>query len=146
MLNINFSKNGGAKKIILKGVSNNQFAHFRYSQDTNECRLDVVLNAPKNNSIPNIMDLFNSLQKDKVNGLPYKVNDIEAMDVAFKLKVNDEVKTFSLANITNLGMNLNITEYIQFGVNGYPTYSSMNQEAYKFISYIRAGNNNEKTK
>ena len=135
ILNINFSKTTGAKKIVLKGVAANQFKSMSMADTFQGCKTDISFSAPRDKNIPGISDLINSLKKKKKDE-PYKVNNIECHDVAFVLDMNGKQRTVSMVNVVNIGMNINITDSVMLDAPGYPTYKSLNSEAHMVLSYL----------
>lgn len=135
ILEINFSKTGGAKRVILKGVSSDQFNNIQFSKDFDGCKTEISFTAPRNKMIGEIKDLIKSL-RNKKDEEPYKVNNIECRDVAFELNVNGKVKTISMANVKNIGMNVDITNTIELDNTGYPSYAALSTEAHTILSYI----------
>ena len=135
ILNINFSKTNGAKRIVLKGVAANQFKSMSISDTFQGCKTDISFSAPRDRNIMGIEKLIKSL-KDKKDDEPYRVNNIECHDVAFVLDMNGKQRTVSMANVVNIGMNINITDSVVLDASGYPAYNSLNKEAHKVLSYF----------
>ena len=43
----------------------------------------------------------------------------------------------SVANITNMGMNVDVTNRVKYeGATGYLTYASLNEQAHQVLSYL----------
>ena len=61
---------------------------------------------------------------------------MECLDVAFELDVNGSRRTISLAKMTNIGMNVDITKNVIIDETGYPVYSSLLNEANVILSYL----------
>lgn len=94
LLKINLAAVGGAKRVILKGVRDNQFKDKITSQNFAGCRTEVSFIAPKNKFIQEITNVIDSLKGKKPNE-SYKVNNVECLDVAFELDVNGSRRTIS---------------------------------------------------
>lgn len=135
LLKINLAAVGGAKRVILKGVRDNQFKDKITSQNFAGCRTEVSFIAPKNKFIQEITNVIDSLKGKKPNE-SYKVNNVECLDVAFELDVNGSRRTISLAKMTNIGMNVDITRNVTIDGTGYPVYSSLLNEANVILSYF----------
>lgn len=135
LLKINLAAVGGAKRVILKGVRDNQFKDKITSQNFAGCRTEVSFIAPKNKFIQEITNVIDSLKGKKPNE-SYKVNNVECLDVAFELDVNGSRRTISLAKMTNIGMNVDITRNVTIDGTGYPVYSSLLNEANVILSYL----------
>lgn len=135
LLKINLAAVGGAKRVVLKGVRDNQFKDKITSQNFAGCRTEVSFIAPKNKFIQEITNVIDSLKGKKPNE-SYKVNNVECLDVAFELDVNGSRRTISLAKMTNIGMNVDITRNVTIDGTGYPVYSSLLNEANVILSYL----------
>lgn len=135
LLKINLAAVGGAKRVVLKGVRDNQFKDKITSQNFAGCRTEVSFIAPKNKFIPEITNFIEYLRGKKQNE-PYKVNNVECMDVAFELDINGSRRTISLANMSNIGMNVDISKDINIDATGYPTYNSLCEQSNVVLSYI----------
>lgn len=127
-----------AKKVIIKGVRNKDLGIAKITDNliTGDIQADIVYKAPRNGSIQ-IRSLLDKLKPSKNKKDLYTFPNIEYADIAFELKLGGKTKTISIGNINNLGTNLEITESITIGSNGYPTYESILQEAQKLLSYIK---------
>ena len=127
-----------AKKVIIKGVRNKDLGIAKITDNliTDDIQADIVYKAPRNGSIQ-IRSLLDKLKPSKNKKDLYTFPNIEYADIAFELKLGGKTKTISIGNINNLGTNLEITESITIGSNGYPTYKSILQEAQKLLSYIK---------
>ena len=127
-----------AKKVIIKGVRNKDLGIAKITDNliTDDIQADIVYKAPRNGSIQ-IRSLLDKLKPSKNKKDLYTFPNIEYADIAFELKLGGKTKTISIGNINNLGTNLEITESITIGSNGYPTYESILQEAQKLLSYIK---------
>lgn len=135
VLEMNLSAAEGAKKVILKGVNKNQFKNIQADTVFSDCKTEVSFVAPKNKFIPQIKSVIDSLTGKKENEL-YKVNNVECQDVAFELDINGSRRTISVAKMTSIGMNIDITKKITTNTTGYPTYKSLFQEAHNILSYL----------
>lgn len=135
LLRINLAAVGGAKRVVLKGVKDNQFKEKITTQNFAGCRTEVSFIAPKNKFIQEITNVIDSLKGKKPNE-SYKVNNVECLDVAFELDVNGSRRTISLAKMTNIGMNVDITRNVTIDGTGYPVYSSLLNEANVILSYL----------
>lgn len=127
-----------AKKVIIKGVRNKDLGIAKITDNliTDDIQADIVYKAPRNGFIQ-IRSLLDKLKPSKNKKDLYTFPNIEYADIAFELKLGGKTKTISIGNINNLGTNLEITESITIGSNGYPTYESILQEAQKLLSYIK---------
>lgn len=139
VLEMNLSAAEGAKKVILKGVNTNQFKNIQADTVFSDCKTEVSFVAPKNMFIPKIKSVIDSLTGKKENEL-YKVNNVECQDVAFELDINGSRRTISVAKMTSIGMNIDITKKITTNTTGYPTYKSLFQEAHNILSYLIKNN------
>lgn len=139
VLEMNLSAAEGAKKVILKGVNTNQFKNIQADTVFADCKTEVSFVAPKNKFIPKIKSVIDSLTGKKENEL-YKVNNVECQDVAFELDINGSRRTISVAKMTSIGMNIDITKKITTNTTGYPTYKSLFQEAHNILSYLIKNN------
>ena len=135
LLKLNLQAVGGAKRVTLKGVNINQFKSMSLSQDYQGCTTEVSFIAPRNTYINDLFDLFKSNKSKDGNNL-YRVNNIECTDVSFDLNINGNKRKVYVANITNIGMNMDITKRIEVDGTGYPSYSCISKEANEIISYI----------
>ena len=135
LLRINLAAVGGAKRVVLKGVKDNQFKEKITAHNFAGCRTEVSFIAPKNKFIQEITKVIDSLKGKKPNE-SYKVNNVECLDVAFELDVNCSRRTISLAKMTNIGMNVDITKNVIIDETGYPVYSSLLNEANVILSYL----------
>lgn len=139
VLEMNLSAAEGAKKVILKGVNTNQFKNIQADTVFADCKTEVSFVAPKNKFIPKIKSVIDSLTGKKENEL-YKVNNVECQDVAFELDINGSRRTISVAKMTSIGMNMDITKKITTNTTGYPTYKCLFQEAHNILSYLIKNN------
>ena len=135
LLKINLAAVSGAKRVVLKGVKDNQFKGKITSKNFAGCRTEVSFIAPKKKYIQEITNFIDSLRGKKQNE-PYKVNNVECTDVAFELDINGSQRTISLAKMTNIGMNVDITRNVTIDGTGYPVYSSLLNEANVILSYL----------
>lgn len=135
LLKINLAAIGGAKKVVLKGVKDNQFKDKITDKNFVGCRTEVSFIAPKNKFIQQITNVINSLKGKKQNA-PYKVNNVECIDVAFELDINGSRRTISLAKMTNIGMNVDISKKVTIDETGYPIYNSLWEQSNVILSYI----------
>lgn len=135
ILKINLAAVGGAKKVVLRGVDSSQFKAMKPDFNFSECTTEVSFIAPKNKFIQQVADVFNYL-RGKNNNEPYKVNNIECQDVAFELDINGSRRTVTVARMTNIGMNIDITKHVCNDATGYPSYESLFEQANVIISYI----------
>lgn len=140
MLEMNLAAVGGAKKVILRGVDNNQFKDMRTGNNFSACSTEVSFIAPKNKFIQQVKDVIQSL-KGKNEEEPYKVNNIECRDVAFELDINGTRRTISVAKMTSIGMNIDITKQVENDATGYPSYTSLLEQANIIVSYLITNNN-----
>lgn len=137
ILNINFNAAGGAKKIILKGIGQNQFKDFQSDQILEGCHTEISFIAPKNKMFNNVIPFINALNKRKNNNEPLKVNNIECQDVSFELNILGRPRIVTVANLTKIGMNVDISKLVKIEEQtGYPSYKSLNEEAHIILSYI----------
>lgn len=135
VLEMNLAAVGGAKKVVLRGVGNNQFKDMKTDTYFSECNTEVSFIAPKNKFIQQVKDVIQSLKGKKENEL-YKVNNIECRDVAFELDINGSRRTISVAKMTSIGMNIDITKQIEHDATGYPSYKSLFDQANIIVSYL----------
>lgn len=135
LLKINLAAVGGAKRVVLKGVKDNQFKGKITSKNFAGCRTEVSFIAPKKKYIQEITNFIDSLRGKKQNE-SYKVNNVECTDVAFELDINGSRRTISLAKMTNIGMNVDISKDVIIDVTGYPTYNSLLEQSNVVLSYI----------
>lgn len=142
ILRINLDAVGGAKKVRLKGVDKNQFKDLKTEQSFGECTTEVVFAAPKNKAIADIIPIIKKLREAKEKGETIRVNNIECVDVAFELNINGKSRTVTVADVKNIGMNLDITQQVELGPTNYPTYESLNHEAHIILSYLTEEENN----
>lgn len=143
ILEMNLAAVGGAKKVVLKGVDKNQFKDMQTTNNFDGCTTDVSFVAPKNKFIQEVKNVIDSLKGKKENE-PYKVNNVECMDVAFELDINGSRRTISVAKMTSIGMNVDITKKIVTDATGYPTYSCLKTETDILLSYLIKKENHEK--
>ena len=143
ILKIRLNAVGGAKKVRLKGVDKNQFKDLKTEQNFGECSTEVVFAAPKNKPILDILPIIRKLREAKERGESIRVNNIECVDVAFELDINGKSRTVTVADMKSIGMNLDITQQVEFGPTHYPTYECLNREAHTILSYLMEGNNDE---
>ena len=143
ILEIRLNAVGGAKKVRLKGVDKNQFKDLKTEQNFGECSTEVVFAAPKNKPILDILPIIRNLREAKERGESIRVNNIECVDVAFELDINGKSRTVTVADMKSIGMNLDITQQVEFGPTHYPTYECLNREAHTILSYLMEGNNDE---
>ena len=139
VLNRNLNVVSDAKKVILKGVRNQNLSLSQITENLIEeehVQTDVVYKAPRNRflQIRNWLDKLNSSKNEKGH---YTFQDIEYADVAFELKIGGNIRTISIARINGLGTYLEITDSVTIGSNGYPTYNSLQTEAQQLLSYIK---------
>lgn len=139
VLKINLAAVGGAKKVVLRGVGRNQFKDMKADNNFSECSTEVSFVAPKNKFIKQVTEVIQSL-KGKKEDEPYKVNNIECQDVAFELDINGSRRTISVAKMTSIGMNIDITKQVQNDTTGYPSYKSLLEQANVIISYLMTKN------
>lgn len=139
VLEMNLAAVGGAKKVVLRGVDSSQFKNMKTDISFSECSTEVSFIAPKNKFIQQVKDVLQSLKSKKENE-PYKVNNIECQDVAFELDINGYRRTISVAKMTSIGMNIDITKQVSNDVTGYPSYKSLFDQANIIISYLIAKN------
>lgn len=135
VLEINLDAVGGAKKVVLRGVDSNQFKDMKTNEIFTDCYTEVSFIAPRNgliHQVEGIMDLLRGRKK----GEPYRVNNIECQDVAFELDINGSKRTVSVAKMTNLGMNIDITPHLLADATGYPSYDSLFEQANIILSYL----------
>lgn len=143
ILKIRLNAVGGAKKVRLKGVDKNQFKDLKTEQNFGECSTEVVFAAPKNKPILDILPIIRKLREAKERGESIRVNNIECVDVAFELDINGKSRTVTVADMKSIGMNLDITQQVEFDPTHYPTYECLNREAHTILSYLMEGNNDE---
>lgn len=143
ILEMNLAAVGGAKKIVLKGVGKNQFKDMQIANNFAGCSTEVSFIAPKNKFIQEVKNVIESLKGKKENE-PYKVNNVECRDVAFELDIHGSRRTISVAKMTSIGMNVDITNKVETDATGYATYLSLKSEADKILSYLINKQNNEK--
>lgn len=139
ILKINLRDNGGIKKVILKGVKYEKLSGSNKNQTFEGCQTQISFVAPKNQYIQKGQDLLKNLiekESSRKENEPYNIEDLECSSVSFELNINGSTRTASVANLTNIGMNIDITNDIQRDRTGYPTYESLNQEAHKILSYV----------
>lgn len=139
VLEMNLAAVGGAKKVVLRGVDSSQFKDMKADNNFSECSTEVSFIAPKNKFIQQVKDVIQSL-KGKREDEPYKVNNIECQDVAFELDINGSRRTISVAKMTSIGMNIDITKQVHNDVTGYPSYQNLFDQANIIISYLMAKN------
>lgn len=135
VLEMNLEAAGGAKKVILRGVNSNQFKSIKTNNIFSNCNTEVSFIAPRNKFIQEIKEVIQTLKGKKGNE-PYNVNNIECQDVAFELDINGNRRTISVAKMTSIGMNIDITNQIHIDNTGYPSYQSMFEQANVIISYL----------
>ena len=135
VLEINLASSGGAKKVVLKGVKNNQFKNFVPSDGFSECTTEVSFIAPRNRFIQQFRNVIDALQ-NKNDDDSYKINNVECKDVAFELDINGRRRTINVAKMTSIGMNVDITNNVELNAAGYPTYKSLSDEANVILSYL----------
>lgn len=137
VLKLNMESVGGAKRVILKGIKNNAVSGTAKQQMFAGCATEVSFVAPKNNYIPGFETLFEKLKKEKDKGETCKIDAYECQDVAFEVSFNGKTRMLSVANITNMGMNVDVTNRVKYeGATGYPTYASLNEQAHQVLSYL----------
>lgn len=136
ILRIGLNAVGGAKKVRLKGVDKNQFKDLKTEQNFGECTTEVVFAAPKNRPILDILPIIRKLREAKEKGESIRVNNIECVDVAFELEIDGKTRTVTVADMKNIGMNLDITRQVVLGPTNYPTYECLNHEAHTILSYL----------
>lgn len=139
ILRVNLRDNGGIKKVILKGAKLKQLSESTIDQAFNDCQTQVSFVAPKNQYIQKGQDLLkNLLEKENArkDNEPYDVGSIECSSVSFELNINGSTRTVSVANLTSIGMNIDVTHCIECDGTGYPMYNSLHNEAHKILSYI----------
>lgn len=144
ILKINLGENGGIKKVTFKGVNSGQLQNANISQTFEGCQTQVSFVAPRNHYIPKAEDLFKNLidkERTRDKEEPYKVENIECTSVAFELNINGTTRTVSVADMTNIGMNIDISKNVHKDDTGYPSYESLNQEAHRILSYITSNDN-----
>lgn len=141
ILEFNLSSVGGAKKVVLKGVNSNQFKNMQIEDSFADCRTEVSFNAPRNKFISKVTKILDNL-KNKKEEEPFKVNNIECADVAFELDINGSHRTVTIAKLSNLGMNIDVTSEIVTDATGYPTYESLASQAHTILSYLLVNNKN----
>ena len=139
VFNRNLSVISEAKKVILRRVYSQKLNLSQIAENLvegDDVQTDVVYRAPRNRflQVKQWIDKLNA-SKNKKGG--YTFQNIEYADVAFELKIGGKVKTVSIAKINGLGTNLEITDNVELGVNGYPTYNSLKTEAQRLLSFIR---------
>lgn len=61
---------------------------------------------------------------------------MECIDVAFELDINGSRRTISLAKMTNIGMNVDISKKVTIDETGYPIYNSLWEQSNVILSYI----------
>ena len=135
----NLSVISEAKKVILKRVYSQKLNLSQIAENLvegDDVQTDVVYRAPRNRflQVKQWIDKLNA-SRNKKGG--YTFQNIEYADVAFELKIGGKVKTVSIAKINGLGTNLEITDNVELGANGYPTYNSLKTEAQRLLSFIR---------
>ena len=140
VLEMNLAAVGGAKKVVLRGVGSAQFKNMKTDNNFSECSTEVSFIAPKNKFIQQVLNVIQTLNGKKANE-PYKVNNIECQDVAFELDINGRQRTISVARMTSIGMNIDITKQVNNDVTGYPSYDSLFEQANTIISYLITKNN-----
>ena len=139
VFNRNLSVISEAKKVILKRVYSQKLNLSQIAENLvegDDVQTDVVYRAPRNRflQVKQWIDKLNA-SRNKKGG--YTFQNIEYADVAFELKIGGKVKTVSIAKINGLGTNLEITDNVELGANGYPTYNSLKTEAQRLLSFIR---------
>ena len=139
ILKINLAAYSGTKKIILRGVGRDQFKNPQTMPTLSECKTDVSFIAPKNEFIHKAKEIFDNLRGKKKEE-PYKVDNIECQDVAFEIDINGKRRTISVAKLINIGMNVDITHHVELDSTGYPTYSSLSNNAHEILTYIKESN------
>lgn len=60
--------------------------------------------------------------------------------MAFELDINGSRRTISVAKMTSIGMNIDITKQVQNDTTGYPSYKSLLEQANVIISYLMTKN------
>lgn len=135
ILEMNLATVGGAKKVVLKGVDKNQFKNMQTSRIFNECTTEVSFVAPRNKFIQEVKNVIDSLKGTAENQL-YKVNNVECRDVAFELDINGSRRTISVAKMTSIGMNVDITNRTVKDSTGYPAYACLKKETDILLSYL----------
>ena len=143
ILEMNLASAGGAKRIVLKGVGENQFKNMQATNNFEGCTTEVSFVAPKSKFIQDVKKIIDSLKDKKENEL-YKVNNVECRDVAFELEVNGSKRTVSVARMTNIGMNVDLSKRIVTDATGYPTYSFLKSETEILLSYLIKKVNHER--
>lgn len=136
ILDINLAAYRGTKKIILRGVGRDQFKNPQTIPALLKCRTEVSFIAQKNDFIHKAREIFDEL-RGKEKGIPYKVDNIECQDVAFEIEINGNRRTISVAKLINIGMNVDITNHVDLDRTGYPTYSSLSNNAHEILTYIK---------
>lgn len=127
-----------AKKVIIKGVRSKDLGLTQITDNLieDDAHADIVYTAPRKGCIQ-IRKLLEKLNSTKNKKDPYAFPNIEYADIAFELKIGGKTKTISIARIENLGTNIEVTDFIEIGPNGYPTYKSLLKEAQNLLSYIK---------
>lgn len=139
VFNRNLSVISEAKKVILRRVYSQKLNLSQIAENLvegDDVQTDIVYRAPRNRflQVKQWIDKLNA-SRNKKGG--YTFQNIEYADVAFELKIGGKVKTVSIAKINGLGTNLEITDNVELGANGYPTYNSLKTEAQRLLSFIR---------
>ncbi len=139
VFNRNLSVISEARKVILKRVQSQKLNLSQIAENLVEgdgVQTDIVYKAPRNRflQVKQWIDKLNA-SKNKKGG--YTFQNIEYADVAFELKIGGKVRTVSIAKINGLGTNLEITDNVELGNNGYPTYNSLKTEAQRLLSFIK---------
>lgn len=128
----------GQNKVFLRGVKSAAFATGVPMQGlvgSNNINAEIVLSF-RPNGTDAVRNLFKSLlnREDKRRLV---VDNIECQDVAFQVKIGDRERKVSICNLNNLGTNLDITQEIRIGPDGYPVFESLEKEANRLISFIK---------
>lgn len=140
ILKIRLDEIGGAKKVRLRGVNTDQFKDLKTEQNFGECKIEVVFAAHRNKIIPDILQVIRNLKRARESHESIRVNNIECIDVAFELDINGKSRTVTIADMKNIGMNLDITQQAELGPTNYPTYKCLSREAHTILSYLMEEN------
>lgn len=57
-----------------------------------------------------------------------------------KLILMEIEELFPLPSLINIGMNVDITHHVELDSTGYPTYSSLSNNAHEILTYIKESN------
>lgn len=129
-----------AKKISLMKVVSKDLKISKISDnDIEDKDTEISLTYKWKNLKQDVSKFVESVSKKRNNENTFYVinEDLKCDAITITIDVEGKEKTLSLGDYTSLGFSMDVTDDIQIGDDGYPTFDSIEKQADILVSYIK---------